>query len=176
MVQQLAEAPNPAQVAAKVRELDALEVKDATSFAELLADNLMEPDPVEVAAFRSDALAWKSLTATKYLIDRTNEQIRRHRANSDRQRGSIAFRNKVVREQRVLQQIVDGLRAKNGILPNLPNPKRRAQIRLWNLAMTNQPIAPGTWRVLLEEEKEKDAQRKRDAKKARRDARREERA
>lgn len=162
----------PVALAAKIAELTALEAADPTTFAEALADNIAEPLDIETAAFRSDDLAFKSLAAANYLIDRTNEVVRRHRRNSDKQRASIAFGHKVARERRILENIVGGIKARNGILPTAPNPRRRAQQRLWNEAMKGGPIPAGRWRELLDEEVEKDRARRKQAKRARRDMRR----
>lgn len=163
--------PTPAEVAARVAELIALEASDPTTFAEELADNIVEPLELDTHAFRSDELAFKSLAAATYLIERTKEQARRHRANSDKQRATIAFGHKVARERRILENVVNGIKARSGILPAAPNPGRRAKERLWSEAMKNQPIPPGRWREILDEEIEKDRERKKQAKRARRQAR-----
>lgn len=168
------DAPSPSDVSAKITELTALEAADPTTFAEAFADNVAEPDPVETAAFRSDELAFKSFAAAQYLIDRTNETVRRYRNQSDKQRASIAFGHKVARERRILENIVNGIKARNGILPAAPNPRRRAKDRLWNEAMKGGVLPPGLWRQLLEEEIEKDRARKKAAKIARREMRRSE--
>lgn len=165
-------APTKDQVAARIAELTALEASDPTTFAEDLADNIVEPIALDTAAFRSDELAFKSLAAANYLIDRTNEQARRHRANSDKQRATIAFGHKVARERRILENVVNGIKARNGILPAAPNPRRRAKERLWSEAMKGGPIPAGRWRQILDEEIEKDRERKKQAKKARRQVRR----
>lgn len=167
-----ATAPTPDEIAARIAELVALEASDPTTFAEDLADNIMEPLELDTRAFRSDELAFKSLAAAKYLIDRANEQARRHRANSAKQRATIAFRQKVAREGRILENVVNGIKARNGILPAAPNPRRRAKERLWSEAMKGDAIPAGRWREILDEEIEKDRERKKQAKKARRDARR----
>lgn len=161
-----------ATVAEKVAELAAIEAADPTTFAEALADNIAEPLDTETAAFRSDELAFKSLAAAEYLIARTNEVVRRHRRDSDKQRASIAFGHKVARERRILENVVNGIKARNGILPAAPNPRKRAKDRLWNEAMKGGVIPPGRWRQLLDEEIEKDRARKKAAKQARREMRR----
>lgn len=159
------------RVIARIAELTAMEAADPTSFAEALADNIMEPLAEDTHAFRSDDLAFKSYAAATYLIERTNEQVRRHARNPQKQRGAKAFGIKVARERRILENIVNGIKARNGVLPAAPNPRRRAKDRLWNEAMTGKSIPPGRWRELLTEEMERDKARKRDAKRARRQSR-----
>lgn len=166
---------DPSALAAKVAELAALEARDPTTFAEALADNIMEPDPVETAAFRSDDLAFKSLVATRYLIENTQSILRRRRRGSVAQRRTEGFIQKVGRERRVLENIVNGIRARTGVLPNTPNPRQRAMRRLWNENMKG-PVPAGRYRELLNEEVEAVAERKRQAKKARQEARKAERA
>lgn len=167
--------PTPDEVAAKVEELRALEQLGVKEFADALADNIMEPLPVETAAFRSDALAFLSLTAARYLIDHANEILRQRHRSRHARRGTQHFVNLVGRERRILENIVNGLRAKNGDLPNAPNPRKRAMQRLWNENMAGD-VPQGRYKVLFLEEQELAAQRKRDEKKARRDARRAARA
>lgn len=164
--------PTPDEIAERIAELVALEASDPTSFAEWLADNVMDPVAVDTHAFRSDELAFKSFTAARYLIDRANQDERRFRANSEKQRRVIAYRQRVAREARILDNIVNGIKARNGILPAAPNPRRRAKERLWSEAMKGDALPAGRWREILDEELEKDRERKKQAKKARRDARR----
>lgn len=166
-------APTRAQVDARVAELAALELRDRTSFAEELADNIVEPDPVDTAAFRSDELAFKSLAAAIYLLQRTEEQIARHRRDRNRKKEVDAgrFGVKVQYERRLLQNITDGIKARNGIVPTAPNLRRRAMDRLVNENLAGD-VPRGRFRQILEEEKAKEAERKKQEKKARRQNRR----
>lgn len=163
---------DPTEVEAKIREFEALELRDPAEFREALATNIMEPDPVETLAFRSETLAWKALASARELIEQAQSFQARDRKGSRTRRGRDAFIQKVGRERRILQMRVDGFRAEKGILPNTPNPRRRAEKRLWSEAMKGEAIPAGRWREILTEEIEKDKQRKRDQKKARQAARR----
>lgn len=163
--------PSASGVAAKIQELQLLEQSNPAQFAEALADNIMDPDPVETAAFRSDELAYFSLSGARYLIEHSNEVLKRRRRGSRAQFDTRRFQMSVGRERRILGSIVDGIRAKNGMLPNAPNPRRRAMMRLWNENMAG-PVPAGRFRVLLDEETERDAQSKRDQKRLRKEAKR----
>lgn len=166
--------PDPEQVAAKVQEFLALETSDPTSFAEALADNIMEPDPVETAAFRHEDLAFKSLAATKYLIENANSVLKRRRRGSQQQRRTENFVQKVGLERRLLELRVNGIRAEKGLLPNAPNPRQRAMRRLATENLQGD-VPKGRIRELIIEEQEKDRERKKQAKKERQAARRAER-
>lgn len=167
-------APEPGLVASKIAELQALELRDRNGFAELLADNIMEPDEVETAAFRSDELAFQSLAAARYLIDNANAVMRRRRRGSAEQRGTERFIQAVGRERRILENIVNGLRAKKGMLPSAPNPRQRALRRLATENLKGD-VPQGRFRELVLEEVEVDKERKRREKKERQAARRAER-
>lgn len=165
-------APDPDAVASMINHLRALELRDTREFAETLVTNILDPDPVETAAFRSDELAYLSFVATRWLIDNAKDVRARKRRGSQKERATDAYIRLVGRERRVLEQIVSGLRAKNGVLPAAPNPRRRAERRLWSLAMKGEAIPAGMWRVILEEEIVRDRSRKRDQKRSRQTARR----
>lgn len=167
--------PNQALVAAKTRELVDLEKRDRNAFAEALADNIMEPDPVETDAFRSDDLAFQSLAAARYLIDNANTVLRRRRRGSKEQRGTERFMQAVGRERRILENIVNGMRARKGMLPNAPNPRQRALRRLATENLQGD-VPKGRFRDLVIEEQQIDKDRKREQKKARQEARRAERS
>lgn len=165
---------DPTAVEAKIREFSALELRDRNGFAEALADNIMDPDPTETAAFRSDELAFKSLAAARYLIDNANTVMRRRRRGSQEQRGTERFMQTVGRERRILENITNGIRAKNGMLPNTPNPRQRALRRLASENLAGD-VPKGRFRDLIEEEIQVDKDRKYQQKKARQAARRAER-
>lgn len=167
----IASPPTPAQVADRIRSLKALEESDPTAFAEALADNIVEPEAVDTQAFRSNDLAFQALAAADYLVQRSTEQVARFRRDSVRQRGVMQFRAKVARERRLLENITTGIKATQGILPAAPNPRRRAKERLWSEAMKGGPIPAGRWRRLLDEEIQRDKDKKADAKRARRQRR-----
>jgi hypothetical protein len=168
-------APTPEQVRARVAELVALEAQDPTTFAEALADNIVEPEALDTLAFRDEELAVKSAAACRYLVERTDEQMRRYARDKERLEGQRKFRAKVVREGRIMQSIIEGIRAKRGILPNSPNPRRRAERRFISEALAGNygEEARVAFRRLVADETEKLAEQKRQAKKARRQSRRE---
>jgi hypothetical protein len=160
-----------AKVQALIAELDALEAADRTSFAERLADNIMDPLLEETVAFRSEELAFKSFAAARYLVDNANEVLRRRRRGSAQQRGTREFLLKVGHERRILENIVNGMRAQRGQLPNTPNPRRRAMMELWNMVLRGEEVNQQTPRLLFEAEKAKDVERKKQERKARRASR-----
>lgn len=158
------DAPDPAAVAEVLADLAEL---DDEGFADALADCIMRPDPVEQAAFRSPQAAERSLIAARYLIDNVNSTIRKNDGESDgswRHRAEH-FRNRVGMERRMLQAIVDGLRAQQGRLPNAPNPRARAREVLARRH-------PQEYLSILRELEEAERQRKREAKAAAKAARR----
>lgn len=111
--------PDP-QVQAAVGELSALTDK---RYAEALADCVMDPDPVEQAAFRSPELAPRSMVAARYLIDHVNTAIRRE-GESGRARRAEHFRDRVGMERRMLEAVAGS----NG--ESAVNPRGRAMRRL----------------------------------------------
>jgi hypothetical protein len=165
---------DPAQVAETTRRFLELHARDATAFAEALADNVMEPDLVETAAFRSEELAFYSLAATRYLIENARSVLARRRRASTEKARTEGFMQKVGHERRLLELRVNGIRAEKGMLPNAPNPRQRAMRRLASENMAAD-VPKGRFRQLFDEEVEVDKQRKRDAKKQRQQERREQR-
>ena len=134
--------------------IEQLTVLGDVQYAEALADCVMDPEPTEQAAFRSDALANRSLIAARYLIDHVNSTIRRNEAESN---GSWAkraehYRNRVGMERRLLETIVAGIRAQRGMLAAPPNPRGRA---LKELARRY----PQEFLAIVREEQEKDRTR-----------------
>ena len=102
-------------------------------FRDALADNLFEPDEVETAAFRHTELAWRSLAAARYLIDHANTTIKAREGDQSKKGAQLAtarFRDRVGMERRLLESIVAGDRARNGILSNAPSAQSRALRRL----------------------------------------------
>ena len=169
----LSDAPSDegVRVQAKIKELDALEVRDPLEFAEALADNIMETDPIETLAFRSDELAFKSLKAARYLLDHSGAVLQRRRRGSREQQATREFMNRVGAERRLLESIVNGIRAKKGLNPNAPNPRQRALRRLATENLKGD-VPRGRFRELMIEEQEIDRERKAEAKRERRQARR----
>lgn len=102
------------------------------TFTDSLADCIADPDPVEQAAFRGEQLAFRSLNACRYLIDHVNTTIRKKESESGSEWRARAehFRSIVGRERRLLEYIVAGIRARQGILPAAPNPRARAKDEL----------------------------------------------
>lgn len=140
-------------------------------YAEALADNVMDPDPVETAAFRSEQLAQRSLVAARYLIDNVNNQLRRKEGESGKAWAARAehYRTRIGMERRLLETIVAGLRARAGIVPNAPNPRGRA---MRELARRH----PQEYLALVREEQERDQERARAAKEERKRLRKEAKA
>ncbi|HET7386189.1 MAG TPA: hypothetical protein VFJ19_05930 [Nocardioidaceae bacterium] len=163
--------PSNELVAAAVRDLEALEASDPTGFSEALADNIMEPDPVETEAFRSDQLVFKSLAAVRYLQENAQSVLKRRRRGSQQKRRTEGFIQKVGYERRILENVRNGVRARKGLLPNAPNPRQRALRRLASENLAG-ATPQGRFRVLVIEEQDKDKERKRQAKKQRQAARR----
>lgn len=159
-------APSPAPAAPQqperptrpVLEADPAEVQRLTQylagqphlkFTEALMDCLMDPVPAEVLAFRSDALAEKTLAACVQLLDQLNQQIASNGKGMRRFEGlrgaalaaeQRAWRQDVFRireavgiERRLVQDIVRGMRARNGQLGFAPNPRGRAMRELVRL-------------------------------------------
>lgn len=154
-----------------IAEFTRLEAGDPLGFERAVAANIREAIADETAALRSAELAFKSLAAVQTLLVKTDEQIRRFARDPERLARVKRFRLQVERERRILQHIVDGERARRGIIPNSPNPRRRAERRLWSEALAG-PVPAGRARELLEEEIAKKKERQKQAKQARRDERR----
>lgn len=160
--------PDPQHVAELVEHLDAL---SDVAFAEALADNIMDPDPDETAAFRSPQLVNRSADATRYLLARVNTEFRQRPGES---RGSwgkraAAYRDRVGLERRRLETIIAGLKAQNGILTAPPNPRGRAMRELARRHSAE-------FLAIVREEQEKDRERARAEKQRRKDARKAHRA
>lgn len=162
---------DPTDLVQHVRRL--LLLTDDRAYAQALADSIMDPIAEEQAAFRSPELAQRSLVATRFLIDDVNAAIQRKADESTKSWRSRAdhFRNRVGMERRLLEAIVDGLRAQRGILPAQPNPKARAMRRLWSENMAGD-VPKGRYRELLELEQQADADRAARQKEERKQARR----
>lgn len=179
---------DPAELAAKIAELARLEIANPQAFTQALADAIMDPIPVETAAFRSEELAFKALASAKQLIEQANYFQTNVRSNAAKKRGRAFFIQAVGRERQVLQNRVNGILAERGQLPNQPNPRRRAEKRMWNLALRGTPI-PEAYaadpdeaarlgvllqamaKALYAEEVERDAERKRQQRRAARQRR-----
>jgi hypothetical protein len=142
---------DPTELIQVAQVIDRLSALTDVAFAEALADNIMEPDQDETAAFRSRELAHRSLDATKYLLARVNTEFRQRPGESRGSWGKRAavFRDRVGLERRRLETIIAGLRAERGILMAPPNPRGRAYRELARRH-------PGEFLVLVREEQEKD--------------------
>ncbi|WP_199424596.1 hypothetical protein [Actinotalea solisilvae] len=112
-------------VAEMVRELAELRERQ---FVEAFSENVGDERRIETQAFRSPELAVRSLTAARQLVDNVNSAIRAREGESNKQwqRRAEGFRAAVGRERRLLEAIVAGLRAQEGVLPAAPNPRARA--------------------------------------------------
>lgn len=149
--------PNSAEVADLITLLSG---QSDDRFSEALADCIMDPVPEEVAAFRSPELAARSYAAARYLIDHANTTMRtragEEASNKDLRRRTEAFRNKVGRERRILEELVRSLELQRGMIRSSPNPRARAARRLKQLHLAE-------YQELVREETEKLAEERREA-------------
>lgn len=160
--------PDPQQVARLIEQFSNL---SDVAYAEALADNIMEPDADETAAFRSPELVYRSRDAAAYLLARVNTEFRQRPGES---RGSwgrraAAYRDRVGLERRRLETIIAGMRAQRGILTAPPNPRGRAMRRLAQRY-------PEEFLQMVREEQQADRDRAAREKEERKAARRESRA
>jgi len=114
-----------------------LNTRTDEDFAEALADCIIDPIPVEVAAFRSSELAYRSLVAARFLIKHANTTIELKKMGEDpnqskkaRIKGTARFRDRVGMERQLLEQIVAGDNARNGRVSSAPSAQSRALARL----------------------------------------------
>lgn len=133
---------DPAEINSTIAYLSS---RNDTDYAEALADCIMDPEPVEVAAFRSSQLAYRSLVACRYLIDHANTTIAYRKQLEEsgqtvddmttkwKQRATARFRDRVGMERRLLEQIIAGDAARNGRISNAPSAQGRALRRLKQL-------------------------------------------
>ena len=141
---------DPQRLAGLIQVLDR---QTDVDFAEALADCIMDPEPVEVAAFRSGQLAHRSLAATQFLIDHANTTINTREGEDAsrkwKQRATARFRDRVGLERKLLIQIVNGELARQGRDPsNAPSAQGRALRRLKQLHLDE-------FQALKREEQEK---------------------
>lgn len=120
---------DPDEVRAKIAELAVLS-DDIFAKAVAAAIKPSEPEPVLLAAIRSEDLAVRSHIATQYLIDQVNIDID-YRTKSktitpEWRRAAETWRQRVARERRTLGEIVADVRASKGIAPGGPNPRGEA--------------------------------------------------
>lgn len=166
--------PDPALVAAKAQEFIAFEATHGGhAFAEELVVEILlapEPDPVELAALRSEEVAFLAWNATKYLLDHSGAVLRSRRRGSRAALSTERFRAAINRENRIFKQVVDGTRAKRGILPNERNVRRRAERRLVQENLKGD-VPKGRFIEIYREEQELADQIARDQKRARAEAR-----
>ena len=156
--------PPPAEIADMISQL---EILADVRFAEALADCIMDPEPTEQAAFRSEALAFRTLTAARYLLDHVNVTIHRNdtESNGSWLKRAEHYRNRVGMERRTVETIVAGLRAQRGMLTSTPNPRHRAMRAL-------SAKYPVEFLALVRTEQQADVDRIKREKQERRDARR----
>ncbi|MGL5816640.1 MAG: hypothetical protein ACRCYR_03685 [Phycicoccus sp.] len=137
-------------------------------FADALADNIMDPVPDETAAFRSAELVKRSEAACSFLIQgaaaRVSDLYKGADADARNKRRRVEhFKNKMAYERAILRTIITESDARNGLLRNRQNPRARAMKRLAQLNLAGD-VPRGTYRRLLDEETEKDAERRRQQK------------
>lgn len=145
-------------------------------YARALAQNIAKPVPEETAALRSRSLAVRTEAACRSIIATNAAKIQHVLVGMNTEvalkRARIAhFIGKVRREQALVQSIITEADAQRGILRNAGNPRRRAMERLAQLNFAGD-VEKGTYRRLLEEEKQAEVVRRRQMKaEARRRAR-----
>jgi len=111
-----------------------LEARSDPAFAQALAENVLDPDPVATAAFRSPQLATRSLSAARFVINRANNRIRNADSTPDpartryvqtRLRDAVGFERASI--QAVVDNMVDDPRGAHG---NAPSARSRAMRRM----------------------------------------------
>lgn len=144
------------------RTITQLQALTDQAYAQSLADCVVDPEPVEHAAYRSDELAERSLAAAVFLVNTTNSLMKNGPSRDDPAwvHRTQHFLNRIGMERRLLGTIVDGMYARQGRVKNAPNPRRRAQERLWNLVMSGRPVDPQTPALLMADEEAKEKVRK----------------
>lgn len=171
---------DPAEVE---RTIKILAAEPDDRYASSLADCVMDADKkdpelreivaIEQAAFRSPELVARSVIAARYLIDHVNTVIRTRTgpeaSSNEVRRRTEAFRNKVGRERRLLEEIQRSLELQKGIIRNAPNPRARAMKRLWQLNLAGD-VPQGTANRLLAEEEAKVVEAKREARRQAKEA------
>lgn len=120
------------------RLVDHLGLLGDTEFREALADNIMEPDPDETAAFQSPQLVARAMQACDDLRANARGVIRRldeqATSGSDQARAEARARRRrtdhfvymVGREKKRLELVRRGYQAQEGRVLAAPNPRQRA--------------------------------------------------
>lgn len=158
-----------ADVEERIKELDALTDPE---YKDVFTVYLRDPSLVDQLAFRSPKLAARSLQVCLWLLENVRTTLR---GTDDRRRAYRLelLRNAARKEERVLRTVVDGLRAQQGILPFAPNPRRRAEHRVWQLLLRGDTVTPEMAKRILSEEHERDRQRRAEERERRRQRKRE---
>lgn len=132
------------------------------------------PDPVNVkvaeAAFRSPDLLERSMTAVNFHISRTTNLLdpRRGEDVPAKRAGRQDFLTLMRQHRNVLGSVRKHQAAMSGRVDNAPNPRRRAEKRLWDEVLKG-PVKKGRGLELLREE-EAIARNRREREKAERKA------
>lgn len=158
-------APHPDEVRDLIQHFTGL---SDDRYAKALGQNIAKPLPEETAAFRSRDLAVRTEVACKHLISTNAAKIQHVLVGTEtdvvKKRGQVAhFISKVRRELALVQSIITEADAQKGILRNAGNPRRRAERRLWQENMAGD-VPKGRFRELLQEEEQKEVERRRAAK------------
>ena len=162
-------APHPEEVADLIEHFTGL---SEDRYSKALARNIAKPLAEETAAFRSRDLVTRTEAACKYLISTNANRINFRTITGDEnvdartKASQVAhFISKVRRELALVDSIITEMDAQKGILRNAANPRRRMLERLYQLNLQGD-VPKGTARRLLEEEKAKEVERRREAKRA----------
>lgn len=168
---------DPAEVQRTIDYLLKLDSTDRAKFDQAVADHIVEltdrryeADPAMTEALHSEEVAKRAFEATRTLLKQAAEMDRRRGRTAQQRRGTERFRQAVVREQRIIKAILDGMDARKGKLSDARSPRQRAMRRLVTENLKGD-VPKGRFIELHNEEKEKDAEAAEAAKKARREAR-----
>ena len=145
-------------------------------FVDALRDRIgdPDPDPIEVAAFRSPELAERTLIALNYALREmaSIEATVGRDSTAQKRRARQAYRSLLSRERAFVETIVNELNARKGIARNASNPRRRALERLAQLNYAGD-VPRGKFKELYDEERQKDTDARRAARAAARARQRE---
>jgi hypothetical protein len=117
------------------RLIEAFTALTEVDFRRALEANLADELLVETGAFRSPALAERSLSALRVIIDQSNTRLdrRSNENNRDWESSQRRWRDRAGQERRLLTTIVAGLRAQAGFESCAPSARGRAARELQSL-------------------------------------------
>lgn len=115
---------------------------------------LTEEDVADQAAYRTPALAMRSLKAVRRAQQTVRETVPRQEGETDASWNwrVLRYQGAIEREETLLETVVAGLKAQRGILATPRNPRRRAEHRLAQLNLA-EDVPRGTITDLVRQEK-----------------------